>query len=248
MANILGTEIPISFGLNKATEQASRNPMTIIWVLLAIVLIIIGAIAIFLILNRRTYNRKIIVFENIAGLGYQVAFRDRARLIKIGDGGEEILFLKKKKAYRTAYGKKMGKNTYWFAIGQDGYWYNITIGDLDAKMGMLDIEPIDRDMRYMHVAVRKNIQDRYHKVSFMEKYGTILMSGIFLLIMLVGVFILLGKIGKISEAISGAVESADKVNQGSSAVLSALNNLLTGGNGIKPTEGSVISGLVPATT
>ena len=80
----------------------------------------------------------------------------------------------------------MGPNIYWFAIGQDGYWYNVVLGDLDAKMGMLDIEPVDRDMRYMHVAIRKNIQDRYKKIGFMEKYGTIVMNSIFLLIMLLG--------------------------------------------------------------
>jgi len=42
------------------------------------------------------------------------------------------------------------------------------------------IEPVDRDMRYMHVAIRKNITERYRKVGFMEKYGVMVFSGIFI--------------------------------------------------------------------
>jgi len=171
------------------------------------------------------------VFENISGQGYQLVYKDRARLIKLGDQGEEILYLLKKKVYRTAYGKKMGQNTYWFAVGQDGYWYNVVLGDIDAKMGMLDIEPIDRDMRYMHVAIRKNIQDRYKKVNFMEKYGTYIMSGVFLIIMLIGIWFLLDKIASIASATSGSVDAAQKVSEASDRILSSLDNIC-GGSGL----------------
>jgi len=181
------------------------------------------------------FNRKIIVFENIAGQGYQPTYKDRARLIKLGDAGEELLYLRKKKVYRTAYGKKMGPNTYWFAIGQDGYWYNVVLGDVDAKMGMLDIEPIDRDMRYMHVAVRKNIADRYRKLKFMEKYGTIVITGIFAIIMIIAIWLLLDKISEIANNVSAAVAESAKVVGAAENVVTALDNIYTGGPGIKPT-------------
>jgi len=182
-------------------------------------------IVIFLIWDWRTFNRRIVVFENISGQGFQPVLKDRARLIKLGDGGEEILYLKKKKVYRTAYGKKMGKNTYWFAIGQDGYWYNVVLGDIDAKMGMLDIEPIDRDMRYMHVAIRKNISDRYRKQSVMEKYGVVLVSGFVLIVMLIGLWFYLDKLSEMTGAIVGAVETAKELQESSRQLVSAINNL-----------------------
>jgi len=139
-----------------------------------------------------------------------VWFKDRARVVKIGDGGEEILFLRKSKVFRTAYARKMGKNTYWFAVGQDGYWYNFLLGDLDAKMGMLDIEPIDRDMRYMHVAIRKNIQERYRKETFMQKYGTIMINGIFLIIMIIALWLMLDQIGELIEQAATATSAGAK--------------------------------------
>ena len=147
------------------------------------------------------------------------------------------MYLKKKKVHRAAYGRKMGKNTYWFAIGQDGYWYNVILGDVDAKMGMLDIEPIDRDMRYMHVAVRKNISDRYRKQSVLEKYGTYIMSAIFLVIMMIGIWFLLNKIADISEGSAESIEASTKVVEAAENIISSMDNICTqGGRSIVPVD------------
>jgi hypothetical protein len=226
MAQILGTPMP---NLPKINFQIN-------WILLLAIFIIVVVICIviYLVWNMRTYNRKIVLFENIAGLGYHPTFRDKARVVKVGDGGEELLFLKKKKVYRTAYGRKMGKNTYYFAVGQDGFWYNFILGDLDAKLNTLDIEPIDRDLRYMHVAVRKNIAERYRKINFMEKYGTILMSGIFILIMIIGLGILINKMGDIAQTINIGIEQSNKVIATASDMIGKLNNLNTGSSGVIP--------------
>lgn len=225
MGEILGTQMPTVF---------QKIHFQINWVLILIVFLVFIAacITIYIIWNRRTYRYKIIVFENISGQGYQPTIRDKARILKVGDGGEEILFLKKKKVYRTAYGRKMGTNTYWFAVGQDGYWYNIVLGDLDAKMGMLDIEPIDRDMRYAHVSIRRNIQDRYNKQSFMEKYGSIMMNGLFLLIMLIGLGILIGKIGDVAGSVNAGIEASNKLVNVATQLLERLEGACgTGGLG-----------------
>ena len=220
------------FGFNFDIPSLGIGSGKIIWVVILFIVAIIIAIVTFIIFQYRTYNKKVIVFENISGQGFQPVLRDRARLVKLGDAGEEVLFLKKKRVYRTAYGRKMGKNTYWFAIGQDGYWYNVVLSDLDAKMGSLDIDPIDRDMRYMHVAIRKNIQDRYRKVSFMDKYGTHIMLGIFLLIMILGLYFLLDKMTEISATTAQAVQVSLEVQSATQQTLSALENIC-GASGLK---------------
>ncbi len=229
MVNIIGTEIP----LPTLTGFSSG----VLSILLAIFIFFVAlAVAFYMYHTYRVYNKKIVVFENISGQGFQPIFKDRARLIKIGDGGEELMYLLKKKVFRTAYGKKMGKNTYWFVIGQDGYWYNCVLGDLDAKMGMLDIEPIDRDMRYMHVAVRKNTQERYRKIKFMEKFGGVVISGIFILIMIIGIWFLLDKMGDIAGTINEGIRASVEVQEATSNILSGLDNVVRGGSGIQSVE------------
>ena len=68
-----------------------------------------------------TYKKKIVLFENIAGQGYQPVLKTRARIIKLGVGGVELLKTLSGGHFVSAYGRKMGKNTFWYCKGQDGY-------------------------------------------------------------------------------------------------------------------------------
>lgn len=195
-------------------------------------LVLMGILVWFYIQHKR-FNIKIRDFENISGQGYQLVKRDTARIVKIGDGGEELLLLRKGKTFRTAYGRKMGKNEYWFSKGQDGYWYNSVLGDLDAKMGMLDIEPIDRDMRYMHVAIRKNIQDRYRKKEGLEKYAPLIISFFFIVIMIIAVWLLMAKAGDLIASATGSVNAAQPIAEQLTIAVSKLDTLCAGGSGLK---------------
>ena len=230
MGNIAGIDV----GLDMPSFVNSSFGFYLIVALIFIGFISVGGFGMFMIYLKKLYNRKVVVFENIAGQGWVKSFDDSARLLKIGTGGEEILYLRKRKVYRTAYGKKMGKNTFWFAIGQDGYWYNFILGDLDAKMGMLDIEPIDRDMRYMHVAIRKNTQDRYLKTNFMEKYGTMLMLGIYMLGFFIGTWFLLDQLGEIATQLSSTIGEMEKVVKPMTEALGRVDSICSGGSGVRP--------------
>ena len=230
MAEILGLDTGVA--LPEFAFNTSFGSM--ITILLAVLVICIAAsIGIWMWFQSKIYNKVCIDFENISGQGYQVIKKQKARLIKVGDGGEEILFLQKTKQYRTAYGKKMGPQEYWFAKGQDGYFYNIVLGDLDAKMGMLDIEPIDRDMRYMHVAIRKNIVERYRKVSFMDKYGSWIMGGLVLLVFFVGMWFILREFGNLINQASSLVQSNQAIVEPLKNIVSNIDSFCSGGSGIK---------------
>ncbi len=228
MGSILGMETGIdmpTFGLGSGNW---------IWGAIFLIFAAVVLVGVYMLIQWMSYNRKIVVFENISGQGFQPVYKDTAKLVKLGDGGEELLFLKKKKVYRTAYGKKMGKNVYWFVVGQDGYWYNSVLGDLDAKMGMLDIEPIDRDMRYMHVAVRKNITERYRKIGMMEKYGTVILSMIFLLVMIGGIWFIADKLAETAAITTQNIKSSEAVVTAAADLLQGIDNVYNGGTGIIP--------------
>jgi len=230
----MGQVLGISTGDISLPSLTSSFGGTITYILIAVLVFISIAIGIWIFMTNKKFKYKIILFENIGGQGYKVAYKDRARLIKIGDGGEEILYLRKLKSYRAAYGRKMNKNEYWFAVGQDGYWYNFLLGDLDAKMNMLDIEPIDRDMRYMHVAIRKNIQERYRKETFMQKYGTIMINGIFLIIMIIALWLLIDQIGVLISETATLMQAAEDATAPLVRALSQADTICAGGSGILP--------------
>lgn len=222
----------VDLGINLPNFSTSGIGFWVTIVLVALLLIIIIAVLVWYYLQKKAYNIQIRDFENISGKGFQLVAKNTAKLIKIGDGGEEVLYLRKGKTFRTAYGKKMGKNEYWFCKGQDGYWYNVTLGDLDAKMGMLDIEPIDRDMRYMHVAIRKNIQDRYKKKEGLEKYIPLILSFIFLIVMVVAVWLLISKAGDLIKEAEALIKAGQPVADSLTNALSKIDTIC-GSSGIK---------------
>ena len=178
----------------------------------------------------KTYNKKCVFFENLSGLGYQPVLKKRARLLKVGQGGEEVLGCTGG-TNLSAYGRKMGKNTYWFAKGQDGYWYNFLLGDLDTKMAMLDIEPIDKDVRMFHVAKSRMNTQNYLKRSFMEQYGVHMMMFLFLIVLILGMWFIIGKIGSSTEALTLTAESNRAVIETTQKILQLNANIGSSTNG-----------------
>lgn len=189
-----------------------------------------------------TYNRRVILFENIAGQGYQPVLRTKARLLKISRDGTEILKTLAGGHFVSAYGRKMGKNTYWYAKGQDGYWYNIILGDLDSKLGMLDIEPIDRDVRMFYVAINRMAQDNWGKANFFEKYAVHLMLFVFLIAFMLGMFFMVSKFNDGMKSLSATASTNEKVATHLDSILIRTGNLQSQ---LPPTTSS---GLVTAST
>ena len=193
-----------------------------------------------------TYKKKIVFFENVAGRGYQPLLKTRARVIKLGIGGEEILKTLVGGYFLSAYGRKMGHNTYWYAKGSDGYFYNIVLGDLDTKQGMLDIEPIDRDMRLLHVALDRLSHQTYGKNSFLEKYAIHMLLFVFLIVLILGMWFIVGKIGEATAPLKQDNEMRLKIQEANDKTIQKLDSLIRS-LGYLPDSFEGGSGLVPAT-
>jgi len=231
MAQLFGFET----GLNVPAMAASSIGW---WVLVLLVSILVMGVLAFLVwiyLQRQLYKTDIVVFENIAGQGWNVAYKDKARFFRLSKDGTEVFMLKKKKIPLTAYGKKMGHNQYWFAIGQDGGWYNFVLGDLDAKMGTLDIELIDRDIKYISVAMRKNAAENYGpKQSWFDKHGVWVMGGITLVVIFVGLYFCFEQLGNGLSTLAAATDRLTEAQEPTIKALGYVDTICSGGTGITP--------------
>jgi len=194
------------------------------WIYVFIVFII-GAIliaGIAILLFMKTYNKKVVFFDNISGQGYQPILKTRARTIKLSIGGDELLKTMKGGDYVSAYGRKMGKNTFWYAKGEDGYYYNVLLGDLDSKRNMLDIEPIDRDVRMFHVALDRLSAQTYGKQNFFEKYGIHMMLFLFLIVFVLGMWFIVGKVGDAVAPLATATENSLEIQKVNAEITTRL--------------------------
>ena len=86
-------------------------------------------------------------------------------------------------------------------------------------------------MRYMHVAIRKNIQERYRKIGLMEKYGQLIMSGMFFIIIIAGIWLLLAKVEDLVTILIQNIEASKPVADALSNAIGKLDSFC-GGSGL----------------
>jgi len=210
------------------------NWQLVIFVGLFILFLVVGIILIIYFYGKKVWSYKVLVLESQAGKGSQPKYRDRAKLVSIGDGGEEVFYLKKLKKYRVAYGNYIGQNYLCWTIGKDGYWYNTTFGDVNRNLLEVGVIPVDRDMRYATSSLRKLVQTNYQNKSFLEKYGAIVYFGLFFLTLLIFAGIMWFAFDKQLEIASANVESikaSESVMGIAQQVLSSIENICNGGSG-----------------
>lgn len=163
-------------------------------------------------LQGKKFNKKIRVWE-IIGNRFEYTFTDTAKDVKLGKGAFVVLYLRKLKTWKLAYGGRSGKNVYDFFILPDGYWYNGTLAanmnKIDETGGLIPVQTTNPLMRAQYTALEKQI-DILHgdKVGFWEKYGNWILSGGF--IMMIGVFGWL-MFKEISPIMNSASATIDKI-------------------------------------
>lgn len=187
-------------------------------------------------LSKLKWPYKVVILENTGGQGYTVSGRDKARLIKFGDGGEEIYFLKGRKKYKIGYGKKIGHKYIAWAIGDDGYWYNIQFENLDKKLSQLGVLPVDRDLRFATSSVRKGIDEKYQSKSFYEKWAVTITIGMLVFAIIansIGMWYVSKKQVEVAQANAQGAETTLKVLEATQKVLSGLD-AVSSNSGLKP--------------
>ena len=182
MANVITDTNEKIFGAFKGANLLKIGG----WILF-IIIFVAGAVFIYINWrNKKLFNKKITLLE-LVGDYYQPALEDTAKVVKIGSGGFEILYLKKLKTWKVAYGGRVGLNKYYFFKSPDGYWYNsMFYGKIEAISehgGLIPVVTANPLMRGQYTALEKQI-DALHsdKKSFMDKYGTWVLAISFVLI------------------------------------------------------------------
>lgn len=174
--------------LGSVTNISSSGMITFFgWVLFFIILLGGGFFAYITWKNKRQFSKNITAFEIINGY-WQPALKDVAKVVKIGTGGFEVLYLKKAKSYRVAYGGRVGKDTYYFFIMPDGYWYNgMFSGDLKALKkdgGLITVVTTNANMRANYTALEKQIETLHsEKKNWLKENAVTLIAAGFVIIL-----------------------------------------------------------------
>jgi hypothetical protein len=192
-----------------------------------IFIVLLGAIGGFMIYYNKMYKYRIRLFYQLSGEEqYHEGKTYKARKVFLSKGGVQRLWVPKLKEYVSYFGKKMGENKYYYAEGPDGYLYNIVLGDLDTARGVLDIEPIDRDLRDFYITNQRNINERYQKP---KNWPMILQSVtiVFIVIlMFAGGYVIFDQMKVAGEQVSKNLESTIAVTELQKELISKIYKLV----------------------
>jgi len=112
-------------------------------------------------------------------------------------------------------------NEYWYWIRKDGEWINFSLKDIDTVSDEMEVKFVQEDMRLQRLATEKILEQRLLTKSFWDKYGNMIATlGFFLVITICMVIIfyqwagIIDKMGSLTSQIDLALKTANNINQG----------------------------------
>lgn len=193
---------------------------------------IVAAAGTYYIVNRIQYKLKIIIFQRVDGR-FKVTARDKAKIIKVGEAGDDAFVLRKFKKMIPSGNIQTGDRTYWYFISDDGEWINFSPGDFDEDRREMGSQFLDREMRYARTSLQQMTKERYNKPNFLEKYGGMIAYSILILVTCIGFFLIVDKMLDVAAASSSAVEASKGVLTETKRILGYIDTI-QGGSGIVP--------------
>lgn len=221
-----GLEKYIPSGDAASSFALSTVSIITIFVVIVLIMIIIG-IAIYFILREFKFNKKIEIFAK-RGNTWEKIGKDKGMVLKYGSAGDSILYLRKNKKYLPLPEIQVGKNLYWFAIREDNEWINIGMEDIDLLMRKAKAKFLHKEMRYARTAIQRNLKDRFDKPKFFEKYGSMIINLVAIVIILVFMWMIIDKIVSVADKVNIMAQTGNQVMEKANEVLAGLDRVCSG--------------------
>ena len=203
----------------------------IAYVIITVVIAALMTVGIIMFILNRKYNKKIIIFEKVAGSFVPIG-KDRGMEVRYSNAGDTITYLRKRKRYIPNPSIQTGKREYWFYVRQDDEMINFGLADLDQEGIKAGAKFLDKEMRYSRTQIQKGLKDRYESPSIWAKYGIYIISFSYIALIGVMVWLLFQEWTELAQATSGAVDTAAVVLDRVDQILGSLDNVCSGGSGI----------------
>jgi ABC-type multidrug transport system fused ATPase/permease subunit len=223
--------IDVVKGLLPSIKAIGITSISIIagFIIIFILMIIIGVVF-FVIMQNRRYKNTIIIFDKINGKWVDVD-KDKALEITFSDLGATIFYFKKYKIYKPKPKIQSGFRRYYFRKRSDGELENFDLQDSDTPLS-LKMESMERDMMYANTGIRKGLKERYEKLKWYKEYAPIIVSVIFIILIIVGTWLLFDKWIKLAQTTTDAVKTAREVLELAKSILANIDTIKSGGSGI----------------
>lgn len=243
---------PVSFGdVNPFGSLGGLGSSSFASILLVFVIaiIILGLIGFLIYWKsvKKAYWIKIHVFRLIGNIPTRVAVYD-AREIAFGGAGDKLwkvagagMFAKLKTIKWLPVGKiQTAPREFWYYIREDGEWINFQMQDLNLKSREVGVKFVNEDMRLQRLATERLLEQRLMNKTFWEKWGTIVMTLIFFLVVSVCMVIMFFQFSKLVDKFGEVARVNAETSKvllrvfGEDFIAKAQNTTIGGNTGLIP--------------
>lgn len=227
----------VGIGGNSTASGGIGGGLIAIILLIAFIVFLAVGIGTWFFIRWYMYKFTIVIWERRNGRSVETA-RRKARLLPVGKGGDYVLLLNKPKKILPMPSEQTGKNRYDFFVSRDGEWFEITHGDFDEDRKEMGANFLDKEMTYARTSLQRVGEERYAEKNFWEKYGGAIITITTLLIAGIILYLMADKMVELSQSanvgVSRTMEAAQEVLDKADQILGKVDNINTGGSGLKP--------------
>jgi len=220
---------------------ASLGTFGAILLVFIISIVILGLIGFLIFINsaKKQYWIRIHVFRMVGNVPTRVAIYN-AKEVPFGMAGDKLWRVAPMGAVSRIFkvikwlpvGKlQTARNEFWYWIREDGEWINFIQSDIDEISRRAGVKFVKEDMRLQRLATERLLEQRLMNKSFWEKWGNVIMTVIFFLVIAVCVVVIFYQFGKIVDKLNPLIDNLAKAVQLAERTC-AINQ--TGANGLIP--------------
>lgn len=184
---------------------------------------LVGGIT-YYIANRKKYNKKIEIFEEVNGKAVPTGI-DLAREIVLPGTSIRAFFLKKRKFYIPRPSIQTGIGHYWYFIRRDGEWINIGLKNLNQEMNELKIHYDHTDMRMSNASLKKLIERNYKKLNWLKEYAPYIAMGMLIFMLGLVAFLVVNQAQDITSGLSSTADSFGESIDTFNSILISMDNI-----------------------
>ena len=177
---------------------------------LGLLIIILIGVFIFMQYQKKLYKYRIPLFTRVGNVPTRIAVY-MAREVIMGKAGDRLWYIRKIKKYIPPPTIQSAANEFWHYQREDGEWVNFKMDDLDSVSKKAGVKYIDQDMRMMRLGIARNLEQRFNKQSFMEKWGNTIGSVIFFMVVSIAMVVFFHQLTGVVEKLNSAKSSVDQL-------------------------------------
>lgn len=177
-------------------------------------------VAIFLLKRKekKLYNITIHFFEEVQGNLIPIE-QCLACELTIPNTSVKVFYIKSKDLYLPRGVRKMGKNSYWYAIRDNKEIVNFRIKNINKEMKEANLDYDHTDMRYamnnLRDLIKRNYRDK--SIPWWREYKEVISIVIYVFVLTLSIFFILNKIGDLIDKVGLLIDHADQLVQSARA-------------------------------